>query len=429
MTLAAHRVERHVTCLGCGCACDDLEVTVRGNRISSVGPGCSLAAAWFGDGLAPGRALVDGVETARAAALAAAARLLRASRRPLVYMAADLSCEAQRAAVAVADRLRAAIDNLSSSTVASSILAAQEIGRAAATLGEIRNRADVVVYWDLDLARYPRFEERYVPASGGLYLDEGRPRRVVFVSVGREPRPGGDRMVCVAPDDEAATIGALTALLTDPARRPGAGAAWAAASALAQCVADGRYVAVVIDAEPAGDRPVSRADALCRLSHALNHQMRGAVLTLRAGGNRSGAEAALTSAAGYPMAVDFSSGAPRYRPHDGSARALLAERLIDGVLVLGDAAAMAEPVRALVGAVPCAVIGPSATTGPLARARVAIDSGRAGVHEAGTAVRMDEVPLPLRQILGGPPFTVSLLGALDELLAGVSRSAAPGTRR
>jgi formylmethanofuran dehydrogenase subunit B len=429
MTPAADRVERHVTCLGCGCACDDLEITVRGNRITSVGPGCSLGAAWFGDGLAPGRAFVGGVETSRDAALAAAARLLSASRRPLVYVAADLSCEAQRAAVGLADRLGAVIDNLSSSTAASSVLAAQEIGRAAATLGEIRNRADVVVYWDVDLARYPRFVERYASESGGLYLDEGRPRRVVSVRAGRDPWPGAARVVRVAPEDEAATLGALTALLMDRTRAPGPGAAWGAAAELAQCIAGGRYVAVVIDAEPAGERPVSCADALCRLSHALNRQARGAVVALRAGGNRSGAEAVLTAAAGYPMAVDFAGGAPRYRPHDGSASAILEGRQADGVLVLGDASALAGPVRARVADVPCAVIGPSATTGPLAHARVAIDSARAGIHEGGTAVRMDEVPLPLRQILGGPPATVSLLAALDEQVDGVLHSAARGTRR
>ena len=50
---------------------------------------------------------------------------------------------------------------------------------------------------------------------------------------------------------------------------------------------------------------------LCRLSHALNDRTRGAVIALRAGGNRTGAESVMTSQTGYPMAVDFAGGAPR----------------------------------------------------------------------------------------------------------------------
>ena len=48
---------------------------------------------------------------------------------------------------------------------------------------------------------------------------------------------------------------------------------------------------------------------------------------------------------------------------------------------------------------PVIVIGPRASEAPFA-VRVAIDTGVAGIHEAGTAYRMDEVPLPLRPPLG-----------------------------
>jgi formylmethanofuran dehydrogenase subunit B len=34
------RLERHVTCLGCGCLCDDFEVTVRGDQIAGMDHAC-----------------------------------------------------------------------------------------------------------------------------------------------------------------------------------------------------------------------------------------------------------------------------------------------------------------------------------------------------------------------------------------------------
>ena len=73
------------------------------------------------------------------------------------------------------------------------------------------------------------------------------------------------------------------------------------------------------------------------------------------------------------------------------------------MLVAGDAAHSSSDLLARIGAVPSVVVGPGASDGPLAKGRVAIDTARAGVHEAGTALRLDDVPLPLRAFLDGPP--------------------------
>ena len=73
--------------------------------------------------------------------------------------------------------------------------------------------------------------------------------------------------------------------------------------------------------------------------------------------------------------------------------------------------------------VPAAVIGPraSAVTG----ARVAIDTGAAGIHEAGTGYRLDDVPLPLTPVLIHPRPAGD---TLDLLLHAVRGSARGGAR-
>jgi formylmethanofuran dehydrogenase subunit B len=412
----ADRVESHVTCLGCGCACDDIELTIAGGRIVAAGRACTLGAAWFGDGSAPARVLIDGRPAELEAALAEAARLLRHARHPLVYLAPGLSLEAQRRAAGLADVCRAALDNVSSSTVFHSVLASQEIGRATATLGEVRNRADTVVLWDVDAARYPRLAERYAVEPAGLDVPDGRRgRRVISVTARAQTWAEADHHLPVTRADEVPTLEVLAALLSGTTPCTGQGQVWSVASALADLVLQGRYVAVLADAEPmdsrAGDSPVGRAAALWRLSHALNDRTRGAVIALRAGGNRTGAESVMTAQTGYPMAVDFVSGAPRYRPHD------LAARATDGVLVVGDAGALGPDLLARISAAPNAVIGAGASDGPLATGRAAIDTARPGVHEAGSALRLDDVPLPLRRLLDGPPAAVDLLARLAALVA------------
>jgi formylmethanofuran dehydrogenase subunit B len=133
---------------------------------------------------------------------------------------------------------------------------------------------------------------------------------------------------------------------------------------------------------------------------------------LRAGGNRSGAEAALTWQTGYPMRVSFREGHPRYRADRAAVERLRAGGA-DAVLVAGAAASLGPlPLKS----VPGVVIGPRAST--VTGARVAIDTGVAGIHEAGTGYRMDDVPLPLSAVLAHPRSAGESLGLLLRAVRG-----------
>ncbi len=401
---------RHVTCLGCGCACDDLEVTVGDGRIVAIEPRCGLARDWFGDGAVPDRVLAAGRPVTPDRAIAAAAELLSAhAGRVLVFLGADLSSEALRAAVALADLLRATVDGTTSPTAAAGLLAAQRRGRAAGTLGEIRNRADLVLCWAVDpAARYPRYFERYAPPRSG--------RALVSVSVGADRGPReAEAANSLTPDQEVPALSVLRAVAQGhspgdlpPPLQP--------AARLGERLLAARYAAILHDAEPGRDeaRDSHRIEGLLALTQALNGPTRAVLSSLRAGGNRSGLEAVLTWQTGFPMAVDFSDGLPRYLP---ARRGL--DRLGAGefaaVLVAGTAA---EPASAAGrGPIPTVVVGPRASEA-WSGADVAIDTGIAGVHEGGTGYRMDEVALPLTPPL---PGARSARETLEGLLQAVAR--------
>lgn len=406
---------RSATCLGCGCTCDDIDVRVRDSRIVETRNACELGAAWFAAGAASFRARANGADTSSETALEAAARLLTGASRPLVYLAPDLSCEAQREAIAIADALRAGLDSVTSSGALATTLAAQERGRVGATLGEVRNRADVIVFWGVDpRERYPRYPTRYAPDPVGVHVADGRhSRTVIAVDVGSATGPAdADMRVRIQPDDEVAVLTALAAAVRGPAL-PEDGEPWTTARTLAPCLTQARYAVIVADAEAAGDgRDADRSAALTTLAQALNGVTRVAVSTLRGGGNRSGADAVMTAQTGYPCAVDFARGYPRYRPHDGSAAARLARGDVDAVLVVGAVAGIPAAVAKGFAQLPCAVVGPDATGSALGHARAVVDTGVAGIHEAGTAVRMDDVPLPLRAPLDGAISAVETIRAL-----------------
>lgn len=402
-------------CLGCGCACDDIELVVRADRIIEARRACALGVQWFGDGAAAREVRVAGRAASPEAALGEAAKLLGRARRPLVYLAAELTCEAQRAAVALADRLHALLDSLASDTVADGILAAQRRGRAGATLGEIRHRADLLVFWGVDPAeRYPRYASRYAVEPSGRQAPAGRrSRTIVAVDVGPARGPvDADHRVTIAPEREVDALASMRAVVLGRAAESGERVPSAVAE-LARRLVAARYGVLVHDGEPANGAPSpGRVEALIALAQALNGPTRCALSTLRAGGNRSGAEAVLTWQTGFPFAVDFARGYPRYRPGLGAGAALERSE-IDAALVLGAPPSVSERVAAGLGRVSCVAIGPGASGARFAP-RVAIDTGRPGVHEGGMVLRMDDVPLPMRPALEGPPGAAEMVRVLAE---------------
>lgn len=414
-------VIEHVTCLGCGCACDDIAVVTDAGHIVEARNACSLGARWFGDGIVPQGAFVRGTEVVLSAALETAATVLLRARRPLVYLAPELSSEAQREATALAERLGAVLDSVTTATARAGVLAAQRRGRASATFGELRNRADVVVFWGVNPEeRYPRFAERYAPDPAGLHIPQGRLGRVVIaIEIGDTPGLAhADLRQRFAPADEVGVLGVMRARvaghLEHNARATGDTATAARATALADRLSTGRYVALVSDGEPVAGADPMRAEALIAFAQALNARTRCALVTLRSGGNRSGAEVVLGWQTGFPLAIDFARGVPRYRPHDGAVE-LLARGEIDTALILGDPGALSAGMAEGLARTTLVAIGPRASL-RATEAVVAIDTGVAGIHEAGMAFRADDVALPLRQVLRGPPEAATVIAALGARL-------------
>src|SRR5918992_5415640 len=95
------------TCAGCGCACDDIEVTAAGLIRT-----CPLGDAWFAarTGDRPPIATVEGRAASLDEAADAAAAILSRARAPLVYGLGQTSCEAQRRAVALAEAIGGVVD-------------------------------------------------------------------------------------------------------------------------------------------------------------------------------------------------------------------------------------------------------------------------------------------------------------------------------
>jgi formylmethanofuran dehydrogenase subunit B len=413
--MTALQVVENVTCLGCGCACDDIGIVVRDGRIAEARNACYLGQRWFGDGQVPSVTRVDGADVTLEQAVASAAARLADARRPLVYLAPGASCETQREAAAIADLLHARFDSVTTATALPFVLTGQARGYAFATLGELRNRADVVMFWGIDVAgRYPRLTSRYAPDPVGVFTPEGRgSRTVIAVDIGGATvGVDADHRITIDPADELAALTALEALVRTPesaARYASVpGTTWRVARELETALLAARYAALIYDAEPdtRAQRSELRFDALASLAQSLNDRTRCAAVAMRAGGNRSGADSVLVAQTGYPCAVDFSRGYPRYAPHAHSARGA------DVTLLVGDPNDIPETITSELAGLGKVLVGPHASETALGAQGIVIDTGVDGIHAAGTALRTDDVPLPLRASVPGPRSTADVLHAI-----------------
>ena len=107
-------VVKNATCTFCGCVCDDIELHANSERIVEAKRACILGDAWFknhtAERLYPD-ALIDGKPATLDEALEAAAGYLYDADMPLVYGLSNVTCEAQREAVALAELIGGVIDS------------------------------------------------------------------------------------------------------------------------------------------------------------------------------------------------------------------------------------------------------------------------------------------------------------------------------
>jgi len=107
-------VVKNATCTFCGCVCDDIELHAEGDRIVKTKAACILGVSWFknhtAERLYPD-ALIDGKEATVDEAVEAAAQCLYDADLPLVYGLSNITCEAQREAVALAELIGGVIDS------------------------------------------------------------------------------------------------------------------------------------------------------------------------------------------------------------------------------------------------------------------------------------------------------------------------------
>jgi formylmethanofuran dehydrogenase subunit B len=107
-------IVRNATCTFCGCVCDDIELHAEAEKIVKAKNACSLGEAHFrhhtAERLYPD-AMIDGKDATVEEAVEVAADILYSANMPLVYGLSNVTCEASRGAVALAEMIGGVVDS------------------------------------------------------------------------------------------------------------------------------------------------------------------------------------------------------------------------------------------------------------------------------------------------------------------------------
>lgn len=403
-----------VVCAYCGCLCDDLEVEVENNQITKVKRACLIGRNKLmhsQSDLATTR--INGQDVALDTALDEAARILIEARNPLIYGLSSTSTEAQRAAIALAEILKCTIDNPSSYCHGPGVLARQEVGIVTCTLGEVKNRADLVIFWGANpMESHQRHLARYSVQPKGLFVQEGRKdRKVVVIDVRPTPTSKhADMFLQVTPGQDFEIATTLRAMVKGlPLEGIGEAGTLAGVSLdewqkVAALMKECHYGAVFFGIGLTQSRGKDRnVEQLLSLVAEVNQFTRFHALANRGHGNVNGINQILAWQTGYPFAVNFSRGYPRFNPGEFSVIDMLMRRDVDAALIVATDPGAHLPQAALqyLKSIPTIFLEPHENT-TTSWANVVIPVAPVGVGAAGTYYRLDNVPLRLDKLVDFP---------------------------
>jgi formylmethanofuran dehydrogenase subunit B len=358
--------------------------------------------------------------------------------------------------VELAEEVGGVLDNTAVVCHGPSILSIQEVGIPTCTLGQIRHRADLIIYWGCNpWSSHPRHLERYTSFTEGRFEGSEWKSYInkVKASAGRKKLRSLERqgalkqklepiVQTVSDNKPPATLSkegrklividvrkSMTAEMADYFIQVEPGKDYELMLAIRSLVKDQEldvdevagvpvdYLQELVDAMISCEFGViffgmgltqsagkfRNVDVAISLIRDLNMRTKFAIIPMRGHFNVTGANTVFTWQSGYPYAIDFSLGYPRYNPGETTVVDILLRKESDAALVIASDPASNFPRKAVEHLVetPLIVIDPhmnvTARVGD-----VVFPSAVVGIEKAGTAYRMDHVPLPLKKVVEPP---------------------------
>lgn len=403
---------KNVVCPFCGTLCDDIICKVENNEIVGTINACRIAHNKFVHTKGATRytkPLIrkngELVEVTYDEAIEKAAEILAEAKRPLLYGWSSTECEAHAVGMELAEETGAVIDNTASVCHGPSVLALQDVGYPTCTLGEVKNSADVIVYWGCNpMHAHPRHISRHV-FSRGFFRGRGRPDRTVIVVDPRETDTAklADIHLQVEFDRDYELIDAMRAYLLghEILYEEVAGIPRETIEEAVEIMKNAQFGILFWGMGLTQSRGKHRnIDTAIMLTEDLNDFGKFNLIPMRGHYNVTGFNQVASWESGFPYCVDFSAGEPRYNPGETGANDLLQNREADALMVIASDPGAHFPQKAVeyMAEIPVIAVEPHRTP-TTELADIIIPPAIVGLEAEGTAYRMEGVPIRMRKVV------------------------------
>lgn len=407
---ATSQLELHhdVPCPGCGCLCDDLTIGLADGQVQSVEPPCAMAKAYYRQPcVTADDCRVDGSLATIDQATQRAAEILQAAKAPLFFGLGEASSEAVRRTIDLADRVGGIVDAAHPTFYDPTGRTLQTTGLVTCSLGEIRQRADLVVFWGCDpQATHLRHWERYSALASGRFVPGGRKdRTLVGIGTQNQTTDACDSFIPLDSEQQVAALHHLICLAQGKSdnRRvldETLGEVTDQFAQLYEQLCRSKYFVFVLGEaflrREAGRVPL---ELLAQFVRPMHEQTRGAISILRPGPNWVGAAGVVASRTGYPGSASLTQGVPQFDPDNLSTVKLLTQGRVDAAVFwegpwLND---LPDAARQALAKIPTVILGHRPLTADFTPS-VFVPIKRPGFTDNGTMSRMDDMPLPIRAL-------------------------------
>jgi len=405
------RTISNVVCPFCGSLCDDIEVDVEDNRIVKVRRGCAISVTKFTkyneERIYKPR--INGKEVSLEEAIDEAVKILANAKYPALYGWSSTSTEAINIGVEIAELIGGVMDNTASVCHGPTIIGEQDAGISTCTLGQVKNRADLIIYWGCNpVHAHPRHMARYSAASKGRFIKGRKERKVIVVDVRKtHTAKTADIFIQVKPNSDYELLTALRWAVKNgeleqeeisgiPAEK-----IEELADMLISCRFGALFFGLGLTMSAGKARNIEAAVALVR---ELNNYTKFVMMPMRGHFNVTGANEVMAWATGFPFAVDFSRGYPFYNPGDTTFVDVLTRGDCDAALIVASDPVSGFPAEAIrnLAKIPVITLDHHETL-TTTISKVVIPTTVVGIETEGSAYRMDAVPLRLKKLVEPPP--------------------------
>lgn len=421
------KVVEDATCTFCGCVCDDIDLTVKDNKIVAAKRACVLGKAWFFNHEIEDRpsCLIRGQAAELSAGIEEAARILTEARYPLIYGLSDTTSESQRVAVGIADWVGANVDTTTSVCHGPSGMAFQGVGEVTCSLGEVRNRGDLIIFWGANPAEsHPRHFTKYSLMPKGMFIPNGRKDRTCVIVDVRQTKSAkaADIFIQIKPRKDFEGLWTLRALaqgieMDAQLVEEETGQPLSVWQDLIDRMKAARFGVIFFGMGLTMTRGKhANSEALLALTRDMNRYTRFVCKPNRGHGNVTGADNVMAWRTGFPFGVNLARGYPRFNPGEYTAADVLARGEADAAMIVASdpMANFSQPARDHLKSIPYIALDPKET--PTTRhAAVAFTVATYGINVPGTVYRMDDVPIPLRPAFDSPhPSDFDILSDIQD---------------